>query len=52
MSRSALAAAVASAETITVSEDDGSEWVGVVLPMELRAELVDALRALATPARA
>lgn len=44
----ALASKVESAETITVAEDDGSEWAGVVLPMELRAELLEALRALAT----
>jgi hypothetical protein len=46
MTRTALASAVADAETITVEEDDGSEWVGVVLPIEIRAELIEVLRAL------
>lgn len=41
----ALASGVESAETVSVSEDDGSEWEGVVLTLDLRADLVDALRA-------
>lgn len=44
LSLEALASGVESAERISVTEDDGSEWAGIVLPVEIRADLVYLLR--------